>query len=231
MEENRRGRDYELLRGSGPRWGGTQSTGGSAASPALPGTFGVGGNAAGDQAGGGGGGWFGGGGGLIGGGGGGGSGHGPRAPCSRPGFAAVTDSSPSTTVLTIADVIDSVEALDLPRGLERPAQALQCAARTSTPTSSTAPAARAGRLHQPCQGAERQEDRRRRCRRSDHRGRGGARVARLRYGAEQPSNRRHARVGRGAAPAASAPASSPPPSRARARRRARRASGSPGSAG
>jgi Glycine rich protein len=60
-----------------PGGGGTQSTGGTATSPAIAGTFGVGGNYGGVPSGGGGGGWFGGGGGATNGGGGGGSGYGP----------------------------------------------------------------------------------------------------------------------------------------------------------
>jgi hypothetical protein len=99
--------------------GGTQSTGGSATSPATQGSSGLGGNAAGDQAGGGGGGWFGGGGGLIGAGGGGGSGHGPAGTVFETGVRSGNGLVTVTyTVVTIADVIDSVEALDLPRGLE-----------------------------------------------------------------------------------------------------------------
>ena len=79
--------------------GGTQTEGGSATSPATPGSFGVGGNApgGGNAAGGGGGGWYGAGGGLNFGGGGGGSGHGPAGTTFETGFAAATASSPSPT--------------------------------------------------------------------------------------------------------------------------------------
>jgi Glycine rich protein len=98
--------------------GGTQDEGGTAAAPATPGQFGLGGDAGG-IGGAGGGGWYGGGGGNDFAGGGGGSGHGPEGTTFetgvREGDGLVTV---TYTVLTIPDLIDSVKALGLPSGLE-----------------------------------------------------------------------------------------------------------------
>ena len=94
--------------------------GGSATSPATPGTFGNGGNApgTGTTSGGGGGGWWGGGAGFGGGGGGGGSGRGPEGTTFQTGIrigdglVTVTYAEPS-----IATLIHSVEGLGLPRSI------------------------------------------------------------------------------------------------------------------
>ena len=101
--------------------GGTLTDGGSATSPATEGDFGFGGDGGGNFGGGGGGGWFGGGGGLGAAGGGGGSGHGPEGTVfetgvrSGDGLVTVTYTVPTAT---IADLIASVEALDLHGGIE-----------------------------------------------------------------------------------------------------------------
>jgi Ca2+-binding RTX toxin-like protein len=101
--------------------GGTQTMGGSATSPATPGTFGTGGSntSLGVTSGGGGGGWWGGGAGLSGGGGGGGSGHGPDGTTYQTGvrmgdgLVTVTYAEP-----TVATLIESVKDLDLTRSVE-----------------------------------------------------------------------------------------------------------------
>jgi hypothetical protein len=105
--------------------GGTQDElGGSAEPPATDGTFGFGGDGdptfpGGFSGGGGGGGWYGGGGGFQGGGGG-GSGHGPDGTTfatgvrEGDGLVTITYTEPTTS-----DLIDSVEALNLPSGTEK----------------------------------------------------------------------------------------------------------------
>ncbi len=112
-----------ICSGSVAGGGGKQDTGGTATAPATPGGVGVGGDggtgiAAGG--GGGGGGWYGGGGGLNAAGGGGGSGHGPVGTTFQTGvrdgngLVTVTYTGPAT----IADLIDSVEALNLSSKVE-----------------------------------------------------------------------------------------------------------------
>jgi hypothetical protein len=111
-----------LCAGSVAGGGGTLTDGGSATSPATEGESGFGGDGF-NQGGGGGGGWFGGGGGFTAGGGGGGSGFCPFDICAAfetgvregNGLVTVTYTVPTAT---IADLIVSVEALDLHGGIE-----------------------------------------------------------------------------------------------------------------
>jgi hypothetical protein len=101
-----------------PGTGGTQTAGGTGGGAAGDGVFGAGGAGACSGiacGGGGGGGWWGGGGGVHGAGG--GSGFGPAGVVFESGVRSGNGLA-TVSYATIADLIDSVEALDLPRGLE-----------------------------------------------------------------------------------------------------------------
>jgi hypothetical protein len=108
--------------GFGVAGGGTQTEGGSATSPAVEGSFGVGG--AGAQGGGsGGGGWYGGGGGAIGGGGG-GSGYGPEGTFFETGVrsgngVAIVNYTVSQTCAGEAATIVGTDGPDTLRGTNR----------------------------------------------------------------------------------------------------------------